>query len=62
MAKSRLRIQPDPDFGRLMKVLRRDGVPERVPFCELFSNIIPDVLETIERSPTGDTSTITPGL
>ena len=47
MAKNRLRIQPDPDFQRLLQVLKRDGVPDRVPFYELFSNIIPDVLEII---------------
>ncbi len=27
-----------PDFGRLLKVLRRDGLPDRVPFIELFAD------------------------
>lgn len=33
------------DFGRLEMVLRRSGVPDRVPFFELYSNIEPQVLE-----------------
>ena len=42
-----LAIQPDPDFGRLETVLRRTGQPDRVPFYELFTNIVPDVLRLI---------------
>jgi len=44
-----LKIDPDPDFGRLEKVLRRQGVPDRVPFYELFSNIQDDVLQVLGR-------------
>ncbi len=47
MASHTLRIQPDPDFGRLEKVFRRQGEPDRVPFFELFSNIQPEVLDAI---------------
>ena len=43
----KLSIEPRPDFSQLEKVLRRQGTPERVPFYELFSNIVPDVLEAI---------------
>ncbi|MGA2477159.1 MAG: uroporphyrinogen decarboxylase family protein [Spirochaetia bacterium] len=38
---------PAPDFRRLEKVLRRSGVPDRVPFYEIFSNIEADVLEAL---------------
>jgi hypothetical protein len=27
-----------PDFGRLLKVFRREGLPDRVPFIELFAD------------------------
>jgi uroporphyrinogen decarboxylase len=30
--------QPDPDFGRLLKVLQRQGEPDRVPFAEIFAD------------------------
>ena len=30
---------PDPDFSRLEKVLRRQGEPDRVPFIELFADV-----------------------
>ncbi len=39
--------RPDPDFGRLDKVLRRSGIPDRVPFYEIFSNIESDVRRAI---------------
>jgi uroporphyrinogen decarboxylase len=29
---------PDPDFSRLDKVLRRQGLPDRVPYIELFAD------------------------
>lgn len=45
-----LKIKPQPDFGRLEKVLRRQGIPDRVPFCELFSNIEFEVLKTIGQT------------
>jgi uroporphyrinogen decarboxylase len=44
-------MQPDPDFGRLDAVLRRKGVPDRVPFFELYSNITTEVLEAIGKTP-----------
>ena len=47
MESHTLKIQPDPDFGRLEKVFRRQGEPDRVPFFELFSNIQPDVLDAM---------------
>lgn len=28
--------KPQPDFGRFLKVVRREGEPDRVPFAELF--------------------------
>jgi len=31
-------IQPDPDFSRFRKVLLRQGLPDRVPFYELFAD------------------------
>lgn len=40
---------PEPDFDRLLKVLRRDGEPDRVPFFELFSNLEREVLEALGR-------------
>ena len=49
MSSRNLRIKPDPDFGRLDRVLRRQVAPDRVPFYELFSNIQDDVLRTIGR-------------
>ena len=51
MSVRNLRIEPDPDFGRVEKVLRREGVPDRVPPYELFSNITDPVLERIGRIP-----------
>ena len=39
--------RPSPDFGRLEKVLRRSGIPDRVPFYEIFSNIETEVLAAI---------------
>ncbi|MFC1537335.1 uroporphyrinogen decarboxylase family protein [Gemmatimonadota bacterium] len=45
-----LNIKPDPDFGRLEKVIRRQGIPDRVPFYELYSNIEAEVLCAIGKS------------
>jgi len=44
-----LAIEPNPDFRRMEKVLRRQGEPDRVPFYELFSNIQSEVLRAIGR-------------
>jgi len=33
-----LSVKPDPDFNQLLKVLRREGKPDYVPFYELFAN------------------------
>ena len=49
MSAPKLSITPAPDFGRLEKVLRREGEPDRVPFYELFSNIQADVLRAIGK-------------
>ncbi|MDI7277865.1 MAG: uroporphyrinogen decarboxylase family protein [Anaerolineae bacterium] len=40
MAASSAPLWPQlkPDFGRLLKVFRRDGLPDRVPFIELFAD------------------------
>lgn len=50
MAIRELKITPDPDFGRIEKVLGRQGVPDRVPFFELFSNIQTEVLRAIGKA------------
>ncbi|MFH1824783.1 MAG: uroporphyrinogen decarboxylase family protein [Candidatus Firestonebacteria bacterium] len=34
-----IKIKPTPDFGRIEKALKRNEVPDKVPFYELFSNI-----------------------
>ncbi len=34
-----IKINSTPDFNRFVKVLKRTGKPDRVPFFELFSNI-----------------------
>lgn len=49
MASRRLAVEPQPDFTRLLKTLRRDGEPDRVPFFELFSNITEPVLRALGR-------------
>jgi uroporphyrinogen decarboxylase len=42
--------KPDPDFGRLLKVLRRQGEPDRVPFLELLHDA--EIMEAVlGRSP-----------
>lgn len=43
-------IQPDPDFeGRLLKVLLRQGEPDRVPFIELFADS--EIIEAVLGEP-----------
>lgn len=49
MPEHRLRIEPEPDFGRLRTVLLRQGEPDRVPFYELFSDIETAVLRALGR-------------
>lgn len=49
MEYENIKIQPKPDFTRFEKVLRRQGVPDRVPFYELFSNIQTEVLNAIGK-------------
>ena len=39
--------EPNPDFARFERVLRREEEPDRVHFCELFSNIERPVLEAL---------------
>ncbi len=52
-----LKIRPEPDFGRLEKVFRRQPAPGRAPFFELFSNIQAEALRAIgkggDRAPVG---------
>ena len=50
MFPNTLKIKPDPDFNRFEKVLRRQGIPDRVPFYEIFSNIETEVLRIINKS------------
>ena len=46
-----IKIDSKPDFSRLLKVLKRTGKPDRVPFYELFSNIHEAVVgERVKRS------------
>jgi len=49
MPVGKLKIKPEPDFSRLEKVLLRQGLPDRVPFFELLSNIELQVLQHIGR-------------
>jgi len=49
MSTRRLKIDPNPDFSRIEKVLRRDGVPDRVPFWELFSQLQNPVLRLLGK-------------
>lgn len=44
--------RPAPDFTRLLKVLRRDGRPDHVPFYELFAN--PEIQEALLGHPMKD--------
>ena len=37
--------QPDPDFNRLLRVLLRQGEPDRVPFFELFAD--PEIVSAV---------------
>ncbi|MDD3927138.1 MAG: uroporphyrinogen decarboxylase family protein [bacterium] len=41
-------IRPEPDFDRLLKVLRRRGRPDKLPFYELF--VDPEVMEAVTGS------------
>ena len=50
MVDIRWSVEAEPDFGRLLRVLRREGEPDRVPVCELFSNIQAEVLAAIGRA------------
>ena len=47
-------IRPDANFDRLRKVLTRSGLPDRVPFFEIFADI--EVRETVlgRKSPCGE--------
>ena len=40
---------PDPDFGRLLKAVRREGEPDRVPFIEL--GVDAEVMEAVLEEP-----------
>ena len=47
MSSTKIKIEPDPDFSRLERVLRNQGEPDRVPFFELFSNLQPPILDML---------------
>ena len=51
MELRKLNINPSPDYNRIIKVLKRQGEPDRVPLFELFSNIEDQVLNNIEIKP-----------
>jgi len=42
---------PDPNFGRFLKVVRRQGEPDRVPFAELFHDY--EIVSAIQGPPGG---------
>lgn len=44
--------KPQPDFGRFLKVVRREGEPDRVPFAELFHDH--EILVAIQGPPPAD--------
>ncbi len=54
MSFRELKIKPKPDFGRIEKVLKRQGTPDRVPFFEIFSNIGAEVLRAIGKGGTNE--------
>jgi uroporphyrinogen decarboxylase len=51
MASVDFHLDPSPDFGRLEKVLRRTGAPDRVPLFDLFSDIESNAMRAIGREP-----------
>ncbi|MFB3882212.1 MAG: uroporphyrinogen decarboxylase family protein [Armatimonadota bacterium] len=44
--------KPQPDFERFLKVVRREGEPDRVPFAELFHDH--EIVVAIQGPPPGD--------
>jgi uroporphyrinogen decarboxylase len=44
--------KPQPDFGRFLKVVRREGEPDRVPFAELFHDH--EIMVAIQGPSPGD--------
>jgi uroporphyrinogen decarboxylase len=44
--------KPQPDFDRFLKVVRRQGEPDRVPFAELFHDH--EIMAAIQGPPPGD--------
>ena len=42
-------FKPDPNFDRLLTVLRREGEPDRIPFLELFADI--EIMEAVLDKP-----------
>lgn len=50
MCARKLNITPRPDFERLAKVLRRSDIPDRVPFFDLHSQVVDQVLEAIGQA------------
>lgn len=49
-------VRPAPDFSRLERVLRRDGEPDRVPFCEFFHTEVPVLQALGLPTPAADSS------
>ena len=44
--------KPEPNFERFLKVVRRQGEPDRVPFAELFHDY--EIMAAIQGPPPGD--------
>lgn len=42
-------FEPEPRFDRLLKVLRSEGEPDRIPFFELFAD--PEIIEAVLAKP-----------
>ena len=55
MLADRFAMKPDPDFNRLLKVLRRQGEPDRVPYIELFAD--GEIVDTVLGLPPMDLMT-----
>ena len=46
-----LKVKPRPDFKRMLKALKRDGVPDRVPLYELYNNNMERIMgDVIKKS------------
>jgi uroporphyrinogen decarboxylase len=52
--------KPDPDFDRLLTVLRREGEPDRIPFLELFADL--EIMEAVLNKPFPRAADLKPGV